>query len=123
MTTPKPKINIAGLPEWDASDSLDSEEEIAAFLAEAGRDGNSTLLASTQGYVDRAHAEHFSEQLASLLEADNDDGAATKAHLAVGRPIYYWDDELQANVRERPDGRCEVVSYDAAGQLVVVRVV
>lgn len=55
------------------------------------------------------------------LESDSDDGAAAKAHLAAGRPIYYFDDALQGNVRKWPDGRCELVEIDDQGVIVVLR--
>lgn len=59
--------------------------------------------------------------LAEELEKDDDDGAAAKAHLAAGHPIYYFDDALQGNVRKWPDGRCELVEIDDQGVIVVLR--
>lgn len=48
-------------------------------------------------------------------------GNAAREHLAAGRPICYWDDALQGNVREWPDGRRELVKLDDQGVIVVLR--
>lgn len=48
-----------------------------------------------------------------------DDGAAAQSHLDAGRPIYYWDDRLQSNVRKWPDGRIEQIALDEQGNIIV----
>lgn len=100
------RIKADELPEVDLAAGLDSQEEITAFLDDAAKDSNPEVFARALGYV---------------LENYRDDGAAAKAHLAAGRPIYYWNDELQGMIRKWPDGRRELVEYDDAGQLIVVR--
>lgn len=44
----------------------------------------------------------------------NDDGAAAKAHLAAGNPIYYTEADTPPNtcLKEYPDGRRELVTFD-----------
>jgi hypothetical protein len=51
-----------------------------------------------------------------------DDGQAAQSHLDAGRPIYYWEDRLQGNVRQWPDGNIELVEIDATGNIVAVKV-
>lgn len=62
---------------------------------------------------------NFSEELAATLENFEDDGAAAQSHLDAGRPIYYWDDRLQSNVRKWPDGRIEPIEFDEQGNIIV----
>jgi len=52
--------------------------------------------------------EEFERQLA------NDDGAAAKAHLAAGNPIYYTEADTPERMclKEYPDGRREHVTFD-----------
>ena len=52
--------------------------------------------------------EEFERQLA------NDDGAAAKAHLAAGNPIYYTEADTPERMclKEYPDGRRELVTFD-----------
>lgn len=52
----------------------------------------------------------------------NDDGAAAKAHLAAGNPIYYCDDRYPGEiVKEFPDGRRQIVVMRGQGKVEVVR--
>ena len=48
----------------------------------------------------------------------NDDGAASREHLAAGLPIYYREFETprEAIIKEFPDGRKVVVRVDMAGE-------
>lgn len=65
-------------------------------------------------------AHQFWEQFEN--ELDGDTGEAAKAHLAAGRPIYYMDDAHPGQiVRLYPDGRRELVSVDAKGQVTVLK--
>ena len=48
------KINIASLPEFDASHYLDSEAAIAEYLTAIIDDGDSALLATALGDIARA---------------------------------------------------------------------
>lgn len=48
------KISVAGLPEFDASVYLDSEEAIAEYLTAIIEDGDSALLAAALGDIARA---------------------------------------------------------------------
>jgi hypothetical protein len=78
----------------------------------------------------RAHAwpeeldERAERKFALLFERElrHDDGAAAKAHLRAGRPVYYidwrFDDEI---VRRWPSGQCELVTLDDVGQIIHVR--
>lgn len=49
------------------------------------------------------------------------DGAAARAHLEAGRPIYYVEDDTPAGllIKEHPDGRRELVKFDEAGDRVL----
>lgn len=61
------------------------------------------------------------EEIDRSLERDDDDGQAAKSHLADGRPIYYCEDAYpDAMLRKWPDGRRELVTYDADGILQVL---
>jgi len=52
----------------------------------------------------------------------HDDGQAAKSHLAAGRPIYYCDDRYPDDfVRKWPDGRCDLVAIDEAGNITLIR--
>lgn len=115
------RIKVDDLPEVDLADDLGSEEEIAAFLAEAAKSSEPEVLARAQEYVALARAASFSEGLAADLDADNDDGAAAQAHLDAGRPIYVYDDEVQGMVRIWPDRRRELVEINDQGEIVVLR--
>lgn len=64
--------------------------------------------------------ERFWSVFESAISAD--DGQAAQSHLDAGRPIFYWDDQLQGNVRQWPDGNSELVEIDAAGNIVAVKV-
>ena len=48
------KISVTGLPEFDASVYLDSEEAIAEYLTAIIEDGDSALLAAALGDIARA---------------------------------------------------------------------
>jgi len=48
------KISVAGLPEFDASQYLDSELAIAEYLTVIIEDGDAALLASALGDIARA---------------------------------------------------------------------
>lgn len=62
--------------------------------------------------------EEFFEKIARVLEADSDDGQAAKSHLAAGRPIYYCEDAYpDYMIRKWPDGRRELVTIDAMGNI------
>lgn len=69
--------------------------------------------------MNQLEAKTFYTVLESVLA--NDDGAAAKAHLAAGRPIYYCEDRYpDAMVRKWPDGRRELVNVDAAGNATLI---
>jgi len=52
----------------------------------------------------------------------NDDGLAAKQHLAAGRPIYYGDDRYPSGlVKKYPDGRKQLVTVSASGEISVIR--
>lgn len=63
------------------------------------------------------------DQLWRALETGvlHDDGAAARAHLAAGRPIYYSEDDTPAGllVKQHPDGRRELVRFHEAGDVVI----
>ncbi len=48
------KINIADLPEFDISEMLKTEQDIAEYLSVVLEDGDSALLAATLGDIARA---------------------------------------------------------------------
>lgn len=53
---------------------------------------------------------------------ESDDGAAAKAHLAAGRPIYYCEDAYPDEmVRKWFDGRRELVKVTEAGNIWSIR--
>jgi hypothetical protein len=53
---------------------------------------------------------------------EHDDGAAAKAHLAAGRPIYYCEDAYPDEiVRKWFDGRRELVKVTEAGNIWSIR--
>lgn len=55
-------------------------------------------------------------------ELANDDGQATKDHLAAGRPIYYGDADFpEGLVKKYPDGRKQLVSVSEGGKITVIR--
>lgn len=60
------------------------------------------------------------DELAAILENAmlNDDGAAARSHLEAGLPIYYSEDDTPADaiIKEYPDGRRELVSFDLNGE-------
>lgn len=52
----------------------------------------------------------------------NDDGAASKAHLAAGRPVTYRARQFpDAIMRKWPDGRRELVDVDDEGNVTILR--
>ena len=70
---------------------------------------------------DGAEVERALEEFLRMLEADEDDGAAAKAHLAAGRPIYYCEDCYPVSmIRKWPDGRRELVNVDEKGKIAVI---
>ena len=53
----------------------------------------------------------------------NDDGLAARQHLTAGRPIYYGDEQYPGGlVKKYPDGRKQLVSVSAKGEISVIRV-
>lgn len=50
-----------------------------------------------------------------------DDGAAARAHLEAGRAVYYSEDDTPDGllIKKHPGGRCELVRFDEAGDVVV----
>jgi hypothetical protein len=53
--------------------------------------------------------------------ANNDDQVANE-HLSTGHPIYYSDDRYPGGiVKEFPDGRLQLVSLNASGEICVIR--
>lgn len=53
-----------------------------------------------------------------LNAAEKDDGAAARDHLNAGFPVYYCDENTPYGmvVKQHPDGRRELVSFDASGR-------
>ena len=52
----------------------------------------------------------------------SDDGQAARQHLAAGRPIYYGDARFpEGLVKKYPDGRKQLVSVSADGEVSVIR--
>ena len=52
----------------------------------------------------------------------NDDGLAARQHLTAGRPIYYSDERYPDGlVKKYPDGRKQLVSVGANGEISVIR--
>lgn len=56
-----------------------------------------------------------------LYAAQHDDGAAAKAHLQAGFPIYYVKDDTPEGllIKEHPNGRRELVRFDEDGDEVI----
>ncbi|WP_250532372.1 hypothetical protein [Caballeronia sp. ATUFL_F1_KS39] len=54
----------------------------------------------------------------------NDDGSAAREHLAAGRAIYYSESDTPTGtcVKEYPDGRREIVTFDVDGGEVLISV-
>jgi len=54
-------------------------------------------------------------------ELAHDDGAEAARHLAAGNPIYFCEPDTPENlvIKEYPDGRRELVSFDLDGEKVV----
>ena len=52
----------------------------------------------------------------------DDDGAAARAHLDAGRPIYYGEIDTPTGlvVKEYPDGRKDLVRFDEQGEHCVI---
>lgn len=51
----------------------------------------------------------------------NDDGAASKEHLAAGRPVTYRDPHFpDAIMRKWPNGRRELIDVDENGNVTVL---
>jgi hypothetical protein len=50
-----------------------------------------------------------------------DDGAAARAHLAAGNPIYYREQNTPVGhcIKKYPDGRRELVKFDLNGEHVI----
>lgn len=53
--------------------------------------------------------------------ATHDDGRAARDHLAAGRPVYYIERNTPRGllVKSHPNGRRELVRFDAAGDEVI----
>jgi hypothetical protein len=79
-------------------------------------------LALEIGNVDKMASEQASE-FRELFTAriPRDDGAAAREHLMAGRPIYYCEDATPegVSIKEFPDGRRQLVRFDAEGEHVV----
>lgn len=72
--------------------------------------------------ADRIAAESFLDSPEFESALANDDGQAAKEHLAAGRPIYYGDDRYPEGViKEYPDGRRQLVSVSADGEVTIVQ--
>jgi probable addiction module antidote protein len=52
------RINVDDLPLWDSAKYLDSEEAIAAYLADIREDNNAQLMAHALEKVTRARMMH-----------------------------------------------------------------
>ena len=65
--------------------------------------------------------EAFLSSPAFEMALANDDGLAAKQHLEAGRPIYYGDERYPDGlVKKYPDGRKQLVSVSAAGEISVI---
>lgn len=71
------RIKVADLPEFDASQYLDSDEAIAAYLNDIIESGDAGLLASALGDVARARG---------MTQIANDTGLAREALYKALRP-------------------------------------
>lgn len=71
------RIKVADLPEFDASQYLDSDETIAAYLNDIIESGDASLLASALGDVARARG---------MTQIANDTGLAREALYKALRP-------------------------------------
>lgn len=71
------RIKVADLPEFDASQYLDSSEDIAAYLNDIVELGDAGLLASALGDVARARG---------MTQIANDTGLAREALYKALRP-------------------------------------
>lgn len=62
-----------------------------------------------------AFMEVFDAEIAS------DDGEEARSHLAAGRPITYWEEDIPSELlkREYPSGRIEVVDFHTNPERVV----
>ena len=76
--------------------------------------------------VDVSKLDTMSEEEERLFWRDftddlaNDDGAEAKRHLAAGRPIYYYDERHRdALVKEHPDGRRQLVTFEGDTEVVL----
>ena len=68
----------------------------------------------------RKHVMDLDDELAEMIEQAglNDDGAVSHSHLRSGLPIYYSETDTPegAVIKEYPDGRRELVRFDAYGE-------
>jgi len=66
--------------------------------------------------------EAFLASPAFEMELATDDGLAAQQHLAAGRPIYYGDERYPNGlVKKYPDGRKQLVTVSAGGEISVIR--
>ena len=66
--------------------------------------------------------ESFLSSPAFAEALSHDDGRATKAHLAAGRPIYYSDECYVGYVIKKfPGGRKQLITISRTGQETVIR--
>lgn len=71
------------------------------------------MISSTEEYFSSPEFE------AALM---NDDGQAAREHLAAGYAIYYGDDNYpEGLIKKFPDGRKQLVTVGAHGEISVIR--
>jgi|AGTN01.1.fsa_nt_gi hypothetical protein len=68
--------------------------------------------------MSEAEERRFMTAFTNALSQDK--GEAAKDHLAAGRPIYYGDDRFKdAVVKEYPDGRRQLVTFQADAEVLL----
>ncbi len=78
-----------------------------------------TLTGDTLTELTPAEDEAFWASFEAELE--HDDGAEAARHLVLGNPIYFCEPDTPDDlvIKQYPDGRRELVSFDVHGEKVV----
>jgi len=72
--------------------------------------------------VDKMSASEDAAFWASFeVELEHDEGAEAARHLAAGHPIYFCESDTPENlvIKQYPDGRRELVTFDLDGEKVI----